>query len=658
MNRAFRIRALSSLALFAASSTLLPVAVAGQPASSAERIAVDATDAGRKIFHVVVTMPATPGPFTFVYPKWIPGYHGPVGPIEDVIDMHVRAAGATLDWRRDLVDTYAVHTTVPSGANTVDVSFDVVGADSKNGQIHPLSTTELAILEYSNFALYPAGATAEGTPVDATLTLPHGWTFGTALPIASRNGDTIVFARASLYTVVDSPIVAGAHEKAFPLGENEELDVSADSAAALAIDPRYLTGMKHLVAEAPALYGGRHYRDYHFLLTLSDPIGYEGIEHHESSDDRAVERYALDDKIYRTGADLLPHEYSHSWNGKYRRPADLATPDYQAPELTDLLWVYEGLNQYNGEKLATRSRINSFSDELDRLAITAASMDVESGRRWRPIRDTADGAPFLYVAPDAFYEQRRSADDFYAEGDLIWLDADVTIRRLTHGAKSLDDFCKLWGNGSDTRSVPSVKPYVEADVIALLQRVAPYDWATFFKNRIDDISVRAPLGGIENGGYRLTYTDKPTTIESLEDEQRHQIDALYSLGVTIASGGDTGADDGTIRNVLTGSPADVAGITAGTRIIAIDGRKFSSDVLHDALTAHKGGREPLRLIVANDDRYTTVDIVVSTGERFPHLVRDPAHADELVKIYEPRTFVPTRETPESSETESFSSRKT
>ena len=483
------------------------------------------------------------------------------------------------------------------------------------------------------------------------MTLPRGWTFGTALPVASQTGDTVVFKRASLYTLVDSPIVAGAHEKAFPLGGNQELDVSAESDAALALAPKFLTGMKHLVAEGPALYGGKHYRDYHFLLTLSDPIGFEGIEHHESSDDRASERYGLDDKIYRPSADLLPHEYSHSWNGKFRRPADLAVPDYQAPEKTDLLWVYEGMNQYNGEKLATRARISTLDDELDRLALAGAAMDAESGRDWRPIRDTADGAPFLYVAPGDFYEQRRSADDFYTEGDLIWLDADVTIRRLTHGAKSLDDFCRLWGDGSDTTSVPTVRPYVRADVIALLTRVVPYDWAGFFQHRIDEIAPRAPLDGIVQGGYTLVYTDTPSAIERLANDEAHDFDALYSFGANFATEGEGsgGTEPGTIRNILTASPAFRAGLAPGSRVIAVDGRKWTTDVFRDALAAHKGGNVPMHLIVQNEDRFETVDVPVYTGERYPHLVRDPARPDELAKIYAPRTFTAAPEAPEKPE---------
>jgi predicted metalloprotease with PDZ domain len=632
---------------FAFTTLAIPDARAAE-ASPPLTVTVDASRAARKIFSVTERLPVAPGAFTFVYPKWIPGYHGPVGPIEDVVDMHVSANGNEIAWRRDLVDMYAVHVTVPPGATTLDVAFDVVGSDSKNGQIHPISSTQLAVVEYSHFVVYPDGATAEGTRVDASLRLPHGWTFGTALPVAAQTGDTVTFAPASLYTLVDSPIVAGAHEKAFPLGGNQELDVAADSDAALALDPKFLAGMKHLVAEGPALYGGKHYRDYHFLLTLSDPVGFEGIEHHESSDDRASERYGIDSKIYRTAVDLLPHEYSHSWNGKYRRPADLAVPDYQQPEKTDLLWVYEGLNQYNGEKLATRARMGSFADQLDRLAITAAQMDAESGRDWRPIRDTADGAPFLYVAPDSFYEQRRSAGDFYSEGDLIWLDADVTIRRLTHDAKSLDDFCKLWGDGTDTTSVPKVRPYVEADVIALLNKVVPYDWAGFFQHRIDQIQPHAPLDGITNGGYKLVYTDTPSAIESLSDDNGHEFDTLYSFGATFSLAGDDGSgDEGTIGNILTWSPAFQAGLAPGMRVIAVDGRKFSEDVFRDALAAHKDGHEPMHLIVENVDRFMDVDVPVYTGERYPHLVRDTAMPDELAKIYAPKTFVAP---PEASET--------
>ena len=612
---------------------------AGLPPANAqtattERVAVDASQAAQQFYHVRVTMPAAAGPFTFVYPKWIPGYHSPAGPIEGVVSLRVRANGAQLEWRRDLVDMYAVHTTVPVGASSVDVDFDVVGAQSRNGQNSPISTSQLAVIEYSNFIVYPQGATAYGTQVEASLTLPAGWTFGTALPVATTRGANIAFKPAMLYTVIDSPVIAGAHEKTFALGDNQEVDAASDSAAGLSITPKFLAGMRHLVAEGPALYGGKHYRDYHFLLTLSDAIEPNGIEHHESSDDRAGEKYASEDSNYSVFADLLPHEYSHSWNGKYRRPADLFPADFQAPEKTDLLWVYEGLNQYNGEKLATRARLNSFAIQLDELAEAAASMDVESGRQWRPLRDTADAAPILYVAPPAYRALRRSAGDFYVEDDLIWLEADVIIRKLTHDAKSLDDFCRLWGNGSDTTSVPRVDPYDERTVVSLLTAVVPYDWTQFFEKRIATIAPNAPLGGITGGGYKLVYTDTESPLEKGQEAfNKGAIDARFSLGLSLAA-------DGTVVDILTQSAAFRAGLSPGQKIVAVDGRRFTADALHDALVAHKGGTKPLQVIVSNGDFLRAVEIDASQGERYPHLVRIAGTVDVLAKIYAPKTFVP------------------
>ena len=593
--------------------------------------AVDASQAAQRVYHVKATLPATPGAFTFVYPEWIPGYHGPVGPIEALVNLSVSAGGKRLEWRRDLVDMYAVHVDVPPGTSSLDITYDIVGADSRNGQTEPVSTPNLTLVEFSNMVVYPQGAKAQATSADATLTLPAGWKFGTALPVKSVAGNTIAFQTEPLYTLIDSPVIAGAHYEAFPLGGEQELDVAADGAAALKIAPSVLEGMKHLVAEGPALYGSKHYRDYHFLLTLSDSIPGEGIEHHESSDDRASENYISDTSAFKLGASLLSHEYSHSWNGKYRRPADLFQPDYQIPEQTDLLWVYEGLNEYNGEVLAARSRLQTFHEQLEVLADTAASMDVQSGRRWRPIRDTADGAPFLYMAPGAFYDIRRSAGDFYAEGDLIWLDADVTIRRLTNGAKSLDDFDKLWGSGGST--TPSVAPYTAQTVYGFLNQVVAYDWAGFFNERIAAVQNHPPLGGITNGGYKLVYGAQ-TEYQKEDEGQNKRIDARYSLGLTVSS------DDGTISDVVGDGVAYRAGIPPGAKIVALDGRKFSADRFHETLKAHAGSSTPLELIVTYDDVFTTYHLDALAGERYPRLERVAGTPDLLEKVYAPKTFTP------------------
>ncbi|HMD02370.1 MAG TPA: hypothetical protein VKG44_05335, partial [Candidatus Baltobacteraceae bacterium] len=591
----FRPAALCVAAVFGASAVILTVQPAQAQSIAQMTVVLDATQAPRKIFHVQVTMPAIPGAFTFVYPKWIPGYHSSTGPIEDVVNLHVSANGTALAWRRDLVDFYAFHTSVPQGANRLSVDFDVVGAPSNTAELSPVTSPNIAILEYSCFVMYPQGAVASDLSVEASLKLPDEWDFGTALPVRARNGANVAFASVPLSMLVDSPIEAGRFFRAFPLGGEHELDLAADSEAALAIDSRVLGGLKHLVVEGPALYGDKHYRDYHFLLSLSETIEFEGVEHHESSDNRASEQYVVDPENFRDFPDLLSHEYSHSWNGKYRRPADLFVPNYQAPELTDLLWVYEGLNEYVGQLLSTRARMNVFGDELDSLARAAASMDYERGRDWRPLQDTADFAPLGFFSPAPYNARRRNAGDFYTEGNLIWLEADVRIRRLSHGSKSLDDFLKLWAAGGST--TPSVKTYVAADVVSLLNQVVAYDWAGFFRERVGQVRVRAPLDGITLGGYRLVFNDTvPRAFERSESEGEgghKRTDLRYSLGFTLTS------DSGVILDVLPDSPAAKAGLAPSMQILAVNGRKWSVELLHRAIKSAKGGTAPIQLIVSN-----------------------------------------------------------
>ena len=464
-------------------------------------VAVDARQAPQKIYHVKVTMPAHPGAFTFVYPRWIPGWHSPSGPITNVVSLRVLANGALLPWRRDLVDFYTIRTEVPARADALEVDFDVVGAPQTFADLDLPSSDNLAIVQWNAFLMYPEGVKADEQQVRATLRLPSGWHFATALPpglveitrVYLRDEVPLVFGPVSLTTFVDSPLIAGKYFKNVPLGGEHELDVVAESAAALEYTPAFLAGMQHLVAEGPALYGNKHYRSYKFLLSLTDVTMPNGIEHHESSDNRATEKYLTDPALFRAFADLMPHEFSHSWNGKYRRPADLTVDDFQKPERTDLLWVYEGLNQYVGEVLTARARLYSFQDQLDLLAIGAARMDVQSGRAWRPLRDLADEAPLAYWAPDAYYELRRAGWDFYTECDLIWLEADVAIRKASNGKRSLDDFLKLWASGGNT--TPSVKTYELADVISTLNAIQPYDWATFLNDRIAKVQDAAGAGG-------------------------------------------------------------------------------------------------------------------------------------------------------------------
>jgi len=633
------------LAAFAAAVCWFATASSGMRGAAAQMggivpisVEVDATQARQKMYHVKVTMPAHPGAFTFVYPRWIPGWHSPSGPISNVVSMHVFASGREISWRRDLVDFFAIHTDLPAGAGSLRVDFDVVGAPPTLADLLIPSTENLAIVQWNAMLMYPEGALADVQPVVAKLRLPSGWSFGTALPVRSRSGDVVSFEQVSLTTLVDSPLVTGRYFRSVPLGGEHELDIAADSAAALGYSRQFLTGMRHLVAEGPALYGTKHYRNYHFLLTLTDSFDPNGIEHHESSDNRAVEKYLTDPQLFRTFADLLPHEFSHSWNGKYRRPADLLVDDFQKPERTDLLWVYEGLNQYVGELLQTRSHLLGYRDQLDSLAISAANMDVESGRKWRPIRDLADEAPVAYSAPGAYYELRRNGGDFYTECNLIWLEADVTIRRLSGGKRSLDDFLKLWASGGST--TPSVKTYTLDDVVTTLNAIQPYDWKDFLDERIAKVQPRAPLGGIKAAGWRLAYGDTASELFRANEVAAKQADFRFSLGIVVWTDADK---DGTIKDLVIESPAYAAGLAPGMKIVAVDGRKWSADLLRQALRDAKANRKPLELIVSNGDFFRVVRVPYHRGERYPRLERIAGTPDLLARIYSPLTFRPSPE---------------
>lgn len=607
---------------------------AASQAAQPIRLFVDASQASEKIYHVQETIGVTPGPFTFVYPKWIPGFHGPVGPLTNFVNVRLSANGAALAWRRNLVDFYAMNTVVPRDADSIDIAFDIIGTQGASTEIDVPSTANIVNIQWSSFLVYPRGAVADTTMFSTRIRLPGGWKFATALPQRTTGDDTVSFEPVSLTRLVDSPLDAGAYFREIELSPGEApahfLDLFGDSAAALQITPAQIEGYRHLIHEGPALYGDRHYRSYHFLLTLSDEIGFEGIEHHESSDNRAPEKFVSDAKTFVGSADLLPHEYSHSWNGKYRRPADLLTPDFQVPEKTDLLWIYEGLNQYLGEVLTARSGLVTAQEARETLAIDAAAQDAREGRKWRSLRDVADEAPVLYVSSGRFSSLRRSAGDFYAEGALIWLEADTIIRRETNGRKSLDDFCHIFHGGPSTG--PMVKPYTLNDVLAALKEVTPYDWAGFFAHRIDIATPHAPLGGIEESGWRLVFKEKPSSVFSAQQDKSSNF--LYSLGFVIDN------DSAEMGDVIPSSPTGKAGLAPGMKLLAINGRKWSTDLLHTTLKEAKSSRKPIDLLVASGDFYKTLRVIYSGGDRYPTLQRDAAKPDLLSQVFAPKTFRP------------------
>jgi predicted metalloprotease with PDZ domain len=590
------------------------------------KLRVDATDASRHILHASMNIPAKPGPMTLLYPEWIPGEHAPTGPVIDLVGLKISSGGKTIPWKRDAINMYAFHVTVPEGASALDVVFDFVTPPEAAGFTSGASaTTELAVLNWNQVLLYPEGVASDQMRLQASLKVPNGWKYGTALPIAHESGNEIEFKPSSLTTMIDSPVSAGAHYRTIELGPSHSLHVAGDSDRAIELTDDQIEHYKNLVLETGALFGSRHYRSYHFLLTLSDHVASFGLEHHESSDDRIGERGMVDEVTRKVNADLLPHEFTHSWNGKYRRPAGLATPDYSEAMKGGLLWVYEGLTQYLGEILTPRSGLLSAEEFREDLAATAAALDRKSGRTWRPLEDTAVAAQLLYNARDDYAGYRRGVD-YYDEGTLIWLEADVLIRELSKGAKSLNDFCRLFHGG--TGGSPALKTYTFEDVVAGLNAIQPYDWADFLNKRVESTASHAPLGGIENSGWKLTFSSSRSEMWRNHEEESKAINLSYSIGLKVS-------EEGNISDVAYGGPAQKAGISPATKLIAVNGRQYFPIVLREAVQSAVTKTAPIEVLVKNGEYYQTFKIDYHGGEQYPHLTRDESKVDVLSKIIEP-----------------------
>jgi predicted metalloprotease with PDZ domain len=489
------------------------------------------------------------------------------------------------------------------------------------------ATSELAIISWNQVILYPRGKASDDVQVTAQLRLPADWKFGTALPVARTTGSTVEFKPASLTTLVDSPVLAGRHFRRVDLSPGARpahyLDIAADSDEALNAPRDLLDKYRKLVKEAQALFGATHYREYHFLLALSDQIAHFGLEHHESSDDQTRENYLIDPTSLMVGATLLPHEYVHSWNGKYRRPQGLATPDYEQPMKGDLLWVYEGLTEYLGWVLAARSGLISAELSREFLAMDAATLDNRAGREWRSLEDTAVAAQLLYDARTDWESSRRGVD-FYDEGLLIWLEADTIIRNQTQGRKSLDDFCRVFHGGPS--GPPQVRPYTLDSVSEALNGVAPYDWKSFFETRIKRTGTdRAPLGGIEAGGYHLAYSERMSEAQRASEQIRLGINEAFSIGLKLNP-------DGLVVDVFPEMPAAKTGIGPGMKITAVNDRRYSNEVLREEIRNAKNGGV-LDLLAANGKSFSTYKVNYRGGEKYSVLERNgqPALLDEILK---------------------------
>ena len=583
-------------------------------------LAVDASDNTRGIFRVTETIPvASAGPLTLLYPKWLPGNHSDSGPISQLAGLKISAGGHSLAWRRDPVDVFAFHVDVPKGASIVEAQFQFLSpTDITQGRI--VSTPEMLNLQWNAVTLYPAGSYVRQIKVEASLKLPEHWKAATALEVAKHKGDTVHFKEVSVDTLIDSPVFAGANVRVETLAPGVRLNIVADLPEQLEATKEQLQPHRDLVAQAVKLFGAQHYDHYDFLLAVSDRQSGIGLEHHRSSEDGVTGGYFTDWKENVASRDLLPHEYTHSWNGKYRRPADLWTPDYRTPMQDSLLWVYEGQTQFWGYVLAARSGLVSKEDTLGALAGIAARLDIQPGRKWRPLEDTTDDPIISQRRPKGWRNWQRS-EDYYNEGLLIWLDADSLIRKLSNGAHSMDDFARAFFGVND-RDWGELT-YTFDDVVHTLNDVQPNDWAAFLHTRLDQVSDHAPLEGFTRGGYRLVYTNTPTDFFKAGEKSRKYTDLIYSGGFVIGK-------EGEISEVLWDSPAFNAGLTVGTKIVAVNGHALETDKLKEAIKAKKS---PLHLLVKTGDIYRTIDLDYKGGLRYPKLEKidaGPASLDALL----------------------------
>ena len=621
MKQSFLIAA-AVVAFFGADRLDTPLATATNPMT----VVLDARKAPLGLAYTHMTIPVAPGAFTIDFPQWIPGDHSPSGALNQMSELVVRANGKPLAWHRDQVDMYAFHLTVPPGVTTITADYTVLlNAEGT------MATPNIMVGNWNCYLLYQRNVDNEQYYVRASLIMPDGWDYASALPVARRTGNRVDFETVTLETLVDSPTDMGRFVKHVTTwtgdGATAYLDMFADGPEALDIKPELIDAYKRLMPETMAFYGGRHWNVYHAELTLSDRIGFEGIEHHQSSDNRAPLDFMTNAKVQDANGDLIPHEISHSWNGKYRRPVGLQEPNFNDPypELTELLWQYEGMNQYIGDMLAFRSGIRDPKEYPEYLANLYARFYYEPGRDTTPLADTTIGGPYYFLTARGWYPTlRRTAGDHYGEGELIWLDADTIIRERSHGTKSLDDYAKLLAGGT---SAPKVVTYTRSDLEGYLNQVVPYDWHAFFQKYVYSIAPQPPTDMIERSGYKLVYNDTPNKYYGRRGDTTY-VGSWYDAGTNISN-------KGMVMDVRKDSAAWNAGLAPQMEIVAVNNRAFSDDIWTAAIKNAKLSNAPIELLVKTGGWYSHLSLDYHDGVKVPHLERIPGTTDMLEDIMRP-----------------------
>lgn len=593
------------------------------------QLTIDASDVDRAIYSGTLVLPVTKaGPMVLLFPRWVPGHHAPSGPIARIAGIHVRADGKDIAWTRDALRMQALHVTVPEGASSIRLDFQYLSpTDPRQGRVD--MTSDMIDLQWTSMAPYPEGYSSRDMMVAATVKIPDGWNYATALETAGRQGGTIEFKPVDYETLVDSPIIAGRYHRRENLGTLNAapvtLEIFADAPELLSATPQQIAAHRVMVDQTAKLFRSRHFDRYSFLTGLSSQIGGLGAEHHRSSENFIAANFFTNWAANAPTREIMAHELVHSWNGKFRRGADLLTPTLDTPMRNSLLWVYEGMTRYYGAVLSARSGLHSLDEAHGNFAATAAMMANRAGRQWRPLLDTTNHS--IYAEGAQPWPNWQRGSDYYLEGQLIWLDVDTRMRELSGGKKSLDDFARAFFGVKDGERWP--EPYVFADIVAGLNAQVPYDWGRYLHDQVEKVQVQAPLDGIVRGGYRLVYTDTPTDFfRGLETQRGGVADLGYSIGLVVDG-------EGKIADVLWDSPAFAAKLTIGSRIVAVNGQSFGLDKLRQAVATCKGNSTPMSLTVQRGPKVREAQLDCSMGLRYPRLERDPSVPARLDAILAP-----------------------
>lgn len=616
-------------------ATVLATAFSAQAAAISEQpypgtivLKVDATNNAQQIFRVQQHIPAKSGKLTLLYPQWVVANHGPSGAINQFAGFKVSSNGKALEWKRDPLNVFAFNIDVPKGADAVDVEFELV-SPVENNQGRITFTNDILGVQWQSLALYPAGYRSRNITVQPNLTVPPGWQFGSALEVNQQKGDAIAFKPLDLETLLDSPLFAGRYFRRIDLDPGAKIPVHlnlvADSAEQLEATPEQIAPHRELIQQAYKLFQSQHYKHYDFLLGISDEFGGIGREHHQSSENGVKLGYFAEWKKYEARRELLPHEFTHSWNGKFRRPDGQDVPNFNTPLDNSLLWVYEGQTQYWGAVLAARSGLIAPEHTRDQLAATAARLDNVTGREWRALQDTTYD-PIINARRPQVWNNWQRAEDYYQEGQLIWLDADTKIRELSDGKRSLNDFARDFF-GVDN-GVNVAKFYSFDDVVKALNKIQPYDWASFLHSRVEGHGPGAPLDGLARAGWKLVYTDKQTEFLKAQEDLSKSANFQYSLGFSVSS-------EGKLESFIWDGVGFKAGLSGNTTLLAVNGRAYKAEVLRAAVTAAKNSQAPINLLVKKGTLYQTIALDYHGGLKYPRLERIEGTPDRLADILKP-----------------------